>query len=297
MGSDSLGSRGAGLGAVPAAGLVVGGVFALEGAAALATSLIPLAGTPGTVALRLGFGAIGLAVIARPDFRRLSSGRAVLLAVVVGAVLAVHHLCFYAAIHRLPLGVAVTLEFLGPLAVALAGSRRLADLGWASLAGLGVAATAGLTLGGRINLAGVLLALAAGASWATYILVFPRLSATLGRAEGLAVASLAGAVIAVPFGVAVDGPRLADLHVLLLGVAVALLADIIAYSLQAEALTKISGRLFSILASTEPAAGALLGLVFLDQRITAWQWAGIAAVTAAAVGAASGHGKAAPPQS
>lgn len=296
MSSDSLGGRGEGLGAAPAAGLVVGGVFALEAAAALATSLILLAGTPGTVALRLGFGAIGLAVIARPRLRRLS-GRAVLLAVVVGAVLAVHHLCFYAAIHRMPLGVAVTLEFLGPLAVALAGSRRLADLGWASLATLGVAATAGLTLGGPINLPGVLFALAAGTSWATYILVFPRLSATLGRAEGLAVASLGGAVIAVPFGVAVDGRRLADVRVLLLGIAVALLADIIAYSLQAEALTKISGRLFSILTSTEPAAGALLGLVFLDQRITAWQWAGIAAVTAAALGAASGHDNAAPPQS
>lgn len=220
-----------------------------------------------------------------------------ILAVVVGAVLAVHHPCFYAAIHRLPLGVAVTLEFLGPLAIALAGSRRRADLGWASLAGLGVAATAGLTLGGPIDLSGVLLALAAGAAWATYILVFPRLSATLGRADGLTVASLAGAVVAAPLGVAVDGRRLADLHVLLLGVAVALLADVIAYSLQAEALSKIGGRLFSILTSTEPAAGALLGLIFLDQRITAWQWAGIAAVTTAAVAAARGHGNAGPPLS
>ncbi len=123
--------------------------------------------------------------------------------------MAVHHLCFYAAIHRLPLGVAVTLEFLGPLAVALASSRRASDLAWATLAGLGVTATAGVTLAGRIDLLGVLLALAAGATWAVYILVFPRLSAQLGRANGLAVASLAGALVAVPFGVAVNGERLA----------------------------------------------------------------------------------------
>lgn len=130
--------------------------------------------------------------------------------------MAVHHLCFYAAIHRLPLGVAVTLEFLGPLAVALASSRRASDLAWATLAGLGVTATAGVTLAGRIDLLGVLLALAAGATWAVYILVFPRLSAQLGRANGLAVASLAGALVAVPFGVAVNGERLAHPYVVLL---------------------------------------------------------------------------------
>jgi len=102
------------------------------------------------------------------------------------------------------------------------------------------------------------------------------------------VVSSADAVIAVPLGVAVDRRHLADLHVVLLGAAVALLTDVIAYSLQAEALTKISGRLFSILTSTKPAAGAALGLIFLDQRITAWQWAGIAADAVAAVGAARG---------
>ena len=285
------------MGAAPAAGLVVGGVVALEGAAALATSLIPLAGTPGTVALRLGFGAVGLAVIARPDLRRLR-GQPGILAVVAGGILALHHLCFYAAIHRLPLGVAVTLEFLGPLAVALAGSRRPLDLGWAALAGLGVAMTAGLTLSGGINVPGLLFALTAGAAWAGYIVVFPRLSATLGRAEGLAVASLAGAAMAVPLGIAIDGRHLVDLHVLLIGLAVALLADVLAYSLQAEALTRISGRLFSILTSTEPAAGALLGLVFLGQHITAWQWAGIVAVTIAAIGAVNtSRGQAAPPLS
>jgi hypothetical protein len=102
------------------------------------------------------------------------------------------------------------------------------------------------------------------------------------------VVSSADAVIAVPLGVAVDRRHLADLHVVLLGAAVALLTDVIAYSLQAEALTKISGRLFSILTSNKPAAGAALGLIFLDQRITAWQWAGIAADAVAAVGAARG---------
>lgn len=107
MGSDSLSSQGAELGAAQAPGLVVGGAFTLEEAAALATSLIPIAaGTSGIVALRLGFGAIGLVVISRPDFRRLSSGRASLLAVVVEAVLAIHHLCLYTAIDCMPRGAA-----------------------------------------------------------------------------------------------------------------------------------------------------------------------------------------------
>jgi inner membrane transporter RhtA len=269
---------------IPAAALVIAGVFGLEGGATLATSVIAQAGVAGTVALRLGFGAVGLLIVARPHRRAwsMATGRR---AAAVGLLLAAHHVCFYAAIHRLPLGVAVTLEFVGPLVVALVGSRRLTDLAWACLAGVGVVATAGISAPGRINAVGIVLALAAGASWATYIVVFPRLASRVGRADALALATLAGAVVAVPVGAALAGARMASVHVLLLGAAVAFLADVVAYSLQAEALGRISPSLFSVLTSTEPAAGALLGLIALGQAITAVQWTGIALVSVAAIGA------------
>ena len=273
---------------VPAPALVIGGVVGLQSGAAVATTLIPLAGVPGTVALRLGFGALGLITLARPRVRALP-GRAAVLAVLVGAVLAVHHVCFYAAIHRLPLGVAVTLEFFGPLGVALVGSQRRTDLVWAGLAAAGVAATAGLTTTTRINAVGVILALAAGACWAAYIVIFPRLARTISRRDGLALATLAAAAFAVPDGIIADGHRLLNGHTLLIGAIVAALSDVIAYSLQSEALGRMTGRMFSVLSSTEPGVGAILGATALDQSIAASQWAGMLAVTAASIGATRTH--------
>src|ERR1700679_253546 len=140
--------------AVPAPALVLGGVVGLEGGAVVAATVIPTAGIVGTVLLRVGFGAIGLLALGRPSLRGLDR-RTVLLVIAVGSLLAAHHLCFYVAIHRLPLGVAVTLEFVGPLTVALAGSRRRIDLLWAVLAAAGVAGAAGLTNGGTISLTGI----------------------------------------------------------------------------------------------------------------------------------------------
>jgi inner membrane transporter RhtA len=269
---------------VPPPALVVTGVVALEGGAAIATRLIAVAGTPVTVALRLGFGAIGLNAMTRPRLRALS-GRASALVVAVGVLLAAHHLCFYASIHRLPLGVAVTLEFAGPLTVSLIGSRRRLDLVWVTLAAAGVTASAGLATRGPIEVAGVLLALGAGACWAAYIVTFPRLARLIGRADGLALGTLIAAVAVVPYAVAIDAGRLFTVHALLLGLTIAAIADVFAYTLQSEALDRITPALFSILTSTEPAAAAIIGLLALGQHITWWQWAGMAAVTIASVGA------------
>ncbi len=234
--------------------------------------------------MRLGFGVLGLAALTRPRVFNLSA-RAVALAIVVGSILALHHLCFYEAVHRLPLGVAVTLEFAGPLTVAVVGFQRGADFLWAALATAGVAATAGLFGDIGIDLPGVLFALAAGACWAAYIVIFPKLASRAGRSNALALSTLAAAVAVVPWGIAVDGSGLFTVRTLLLGVAVAALSDVVAYTLQSEALTRITGSLFSILISTEPAAGAILGLAALGQRVTGWQWAGMLAVTAASIGA------------
>jgi inner membrane transporter RhtA len=272
--------------AVPAPALVLGGVVGLEGGAVVATTVIPFAGIAGTVMLRVGFGAIGLLALGRPCLRGLDR-RAVLLVITVGTLLAAHHLCFYIAIHRLPLGVAVTLEFTGPLTVALAGSKRRIDLLWAFLAAIGVTGAAGITGSGPISLTGILFGLGAGACWAGYIVAFPLLASRPGRSSGLSLATGWAAVITVPFWLATGPGRIFTPRTLVLGAVVALLSDVVSYSLQSEALGRMPGSLFSILTSTEPAVGALFGLVALGQRVSLLQWGGMLAVIAASIGATS----------
>jgi inner membrane transporter RhtA len=268
--------------------LVVGGVAALEGGAAIASTVIPRAGILGMVTVRLAFGSVGLLAIARSK-PRLPDRRSAALVVLVGSALAVHHLCFYESIHRLPLGVAVTLEYCGPLAVALIGSQRRIDLLWAGIAALGAAAAAGIATADRVSVIGVLSGLAAGVCWAGYILAFPVLASRTTRSDGLAMSTSWAAVVVVPAGLSLDNSRILTLHVLVLGLAVAVLSDVIAYSLQSEALRHMPGSLFSILTSTEPAVGAIFGLVALGQRIGWLQWAGIVAVVVASVGAVRSH--------
>jgi len=251
----------------------------------VAALLIPTAGIPGTVTLRLGFGALGLLALRRPRWRRCLNAKTIALAAAVGALLVLHHLCFYEAIHRLPLGVAVTLEFAGPLAVALAGARQWSAVGWAALAAAGVAAAAGITAPGAIGVAGVFFGLAAGACWAGYIAVYPVLASEAGNRESLALATTIGAVAVAPFGIAADHAGMFTGRSLLLGASVALLCDVLAYTLQADALGRMPRCLFSILTCTEPAAGAILGLLALGQGITLAQWAGIAGVVVASAGA------------
>jgi inner membrane transporter RhtA len=265
---------------------VLGGVVGLQGGAAVATTIIPGAGIVGVVMMRLGFGAIGLVPLGRPRLRRLDRP-AVRLVIAVGTLLAAHHLLFYTAIHRLPLGVAVTCEFTGPLTVALAGSKRRIDVLWALLAAAGVAGAAGVTGGGPISVIGIACGLGAGACWAGYIVVFPRLAAGPGRSSGLTLATGWAALIMVPLWLATGPGRIFTPRILLLGAVVALLSDVISYSLQSEALRRLPGSLFSILTSTEPAVGALFGLVALGQRVSLLQWAGMLAVVAASIGATS----------
>jgi inner membrane transporter RhtA len=225
----------------------------------------------------------------RPRWRRCLEIKTRGLAAAVGALLVLHHLCFYEAIHRLPLGVAVTLEFAGPLAVALAGARHWIAVGWAVLAAAGVAAAADIIAPGAIGVAGVSFGLAAGACWAGYIAVYPVLASRAGDREALPLAMTCAAVGVAPFGIAMDHAGMFTGRSVLLGVAVALLCDVLAYTLQADALRRMPRSLFSILTSTEPAAGAILGLLALGQRIALLQWTGIVAVVIASVGATRAH--------
>jgi inner membrane transporter RhtA len=265
-----------------ASGMVLGGVFALQGGSTVARNLIPIAGVPGTVALRVGFGAVMLALWRRPSWP--VGGRQLALMAGIALVLVVQHLTFYAAIDRLPLGVVVTLEFFcGPLALAFAGSRRASHLLWALVAAVGVVLASNAGADGDWHVLGVVLAVVAGITWAMYIVLFPRAGTPSDRVGALTTITIIAAVIALPYGIAVDHAGMFTPKALALGVAVALLTDVIAYSLQGHALSRVSARTFSVLSSTQPAVAALYGLIALGQDIRGLQWLGVAAVTAAAV--------------
>lgn len=267
---------------MPAPALALGGVTSLQCGAALATRLFPAVGVVGVVTLRLAFAAIILGAWWRP---RLRGDRATwVLTAATGALLAVHHLSYYQAIDRIPLGAATTIEFAGPLVIALVTARRRSHVAWALLAALGVAAIA--RPGGHLSWPGVLFAGAAGACWAGYITLSATLTRRAGDARPLAPAMACGAVICLPYGIAVAGPALLRPANLLLGLVVSLLASVISYSLQMDALRRMPRRLFSVLTSTEPAVAALLGLLVLGQPVTAVEALGIAAVVAASAGAA-----------
>ncbi|MEN8655339.1 EamA family transporter [Streptomyces sp. 21So2-11] len=219
--------------------------------------------------------------------------------VTAGTLLAVHHLAFYEAVGRIPLGAATTIEFLGPFAITLATSRRPLDLLWPLLAAIGVLI---LGKGGiSLNLAGIGFAAAAGACWAGYILVSARLAQRVSDGRGLALAVAWGALLSMPYGIAQGGSQLLDPRVLLLAAAVAVLSSVLPYSFNLEALRRMPPRVFGILTSLEPAVGAVVGLVLLGQHLSALQSVGIAAVAAASIGstraaAEKGHGPDTMPQ-
>jgi inner membrane transporter RhtA len=267
---------------LPAPVLVVGAVASVQSGAAVATKLFPAVGPAGAVFLRLVFSALVVWALARPRVRSVPK-QPLMLGVGFGLVLAVMNLCFYLSLNRVPLGVAVTVEFLGPLGVAVAGSRRLLDLIWVGLAGIGVALLAGS--GGRVDLVGILLAATAGACWAAYILLSQRVGRMLPGLTGLAIALSVGAVVMAPIGIVVGGSALVRPENLGRGAAIAVLSSAVPYSLELAALRRLEASVFSVLMSLEPAMGALSGLVFLGQSLRWQEWVAVGCVMAASVGA------------
>jgi inner membrane transporter RhtA len=254
--------------------------------AAIAKSLFDDAGPAGTVFLRVGFAALVLWLLWRP--RPAAHARTDLrLAAVFGLTLAGMNLAFYEALDRIPLGVAVTLEFVGPLGVAVAGSRRALDVLWAVLAAAGIVLVGDLG-GGSMNTTGVALALLAGCFWAAYILVNERVGRAFAGGGGLALAMAVATALLVPAGVAGGGEALLDPRVLAIGAAVAMLSSAIPYSLELEALRRIPAGVFGVLMSLEPAVAALAGLVILGEVLDAREWTGIALIVVASAGAARG---------
>jgi inner membrane transporter RhtA len=273
--------------------LVFGGIVSVQVGAAIAKDLFGLIPPTAMVWLRLVTSALVLVAVARPRVRgRSRSDWAVALG--FGVSLMTMNWAIYQSFARIPLGIAVTIEFLGPLSVAVLGSRRRTDLVWVGLAGTGV-----LLLGlapGALTVAGVLFALLAGAAWAAYIL----LSASTGRRwpgiSGLAVASVVGAVVLAPPAVAGAGATLLDPWILLLGLAVGLLSSVVPYSLELKALRTIPPRVFGVLMSLEPAAAALAAMVVLREFLSVAQWLAVACVVAASVGATRSAAFAAGPE-
>jgi inner membrane transporter RhtA len=267
---------------IPAIWLVIGGIVSVQFGAAIAKDLFAIVPPTAMVWLRLVTSAVVFLVVARPRVRGRSR-RDWLVALGFGVSLLTMNWAIYQSFARIPLGIAVTIEFLGPLAVAIIGSRRSRDLIWVALAALGVALL-GLSPA-SLSWAGVGFALLAGLAWACYIL----LSAQTGRhwsgISGLAIASLVGAVVLAPPAVVAAGATLLEPRVLLLGLTVGLLSSVIPYSLELIALRRIAPRVFGILMSLEPAAAALAAIVLLAEFLTPLQWLAMACVVIASVGA------------
>jgi inner membrane transporter RhtA len=262
--------------------LVVAGVATAQFGAGYAVTLFDELGPAGAAFLRLFFAAMVLVAMWRPRLR----GRPfadLRLAVSFGVALGVMNLSIYSAMDRIPLGVAVTIEFSGPMAVAVLGSRRRLDLLWVALAATGIVLLADPG-GGSLEATGVMFALLAATMWAFYILLAERTGRVFPGGSGLAVAMVAGAAVIAPLGIAQAGSELLQPGLLAAGAAVALASSVIPYSLDLEALRRLPANVFGVLMSLEPAVAALAGLIVLGQDLGAREWAAIALVVVASAG-------------
>ena len=259
-----------------AVGMVLAAAGSLQVGAAFAVTLFDDLGPGGAAFLRLAFAAVILWAIWRP--RPVGDLR---LPAAFGVALGLMNWSIYEAMDRIPLGIAVTIEFWGPLAVAVAASRRALDLLWVVLAAAGILLLADPG-GGSLDAAGIAFALAAGGLWAAYIVLSARTARVFPGGSGLAIAMVFGALVTLPFGAGAD---LLDPELLAAGAAVALLSSVIPYSLELEALRRLPARVFGVLMSLEPAVAALAGLVVLGQALGGREWLAIALVVVASAGA------------
>lgn len=260
--------------------MVLGGVVSVQFGGALAATLIAKIGAPGTVALRLALAVPVLLLIARPTLRRRSR-RDLLAVLAFGTVLGLMNLSFYLSLERLPLGVAVTIEFIGPLGLAAVMSRRRRDFIAAAAAALGVVLVNGHELS-EVDWLGVAFAAAAGVLWAGYILLSAETGRRFAQLDGLALAMVVATAITVPVGFATTTDLL-HWRTILTGLAIAVLSSVLPYSLETLALRTMRPAVFGILMSLEPAVGATAGYLILHQLLTPVQLAGMACVVGASI--------------
>ncbi|MEV4876154.1 EamA family transporter [Streptomyces cyaneofuscatus] len=263
--------------------LVVAGGLSVQFGSAIAALLMPRAGALGVVTLRLAAAALILLVVCRPKLRghsRADWGTVVAFGVAMGGM----NTLFYQALDRIPLGIAVTLEVLGPLALSVFASRRLINVVWAGLALVGVVLLGG---GGfdRLDPVGVAYALGAGAMWAAYIVFSARTGRRFPQADGLALAMVVAAVLSLPLGLWESGAKLTVPSTLALGAAVAVLSSVLPYTLELMALRRLPASTFAVMMSLEPAIAATAGFLILNQALSTTDALAIALVIGASMGA------------
>jgi inner membrane transporter RhtA len=266
-----------------AVGLVLGGVVSVQVGAALATTLFDELGPRGTVLLRIGFAALILLAVWRPTVRGLRGTR-LRDVVLFGLVFAGMNLSFYEALDRIPLGIAVTIEFIGPLGVAVVASRRATDLIWVALAAVGILLLSPAP-NASVDALGAGLALLAGTFWAAYIVLTARIGRTFSGGTGLALAMAVATLALIPVGIGGADEAFGQPDLLAAALGVALLSSAIPYSVELEALRRLPQGTFGVLMSLEPAVAATVGFLLLDQGLAATEVLAIVLVVVASAGA------------
>jgi inner membrane transporter RhtA len=269
---------------VPPVGLLLCAIASLQFGAALAATIFDELGPNGATLLRMVFAAAILLAVARPRLRGVAAAD-LRLAAALGLTLGAMNFFFYQALDRVPLGVAVTVEFIGPLGVAIAGSRRAVDALWAGLAAGGILLLSPGTGGASLDALGLFFAAVAGGFWAAYILINSRVARAFSGIQGLAPAMVVAAVLVAVPGVIEGGSALLEPRLLAIGAAVAVLSSALPYALETEALRRLRPSVFGVLMSLEPGVAALAGLVVLGQQLHTRQVVAIVLVVAASVGA------------
>ncbi|MCH1884059.1 EamA family transporter [Agrococcus sp. ARC_14] len=266
--------------------LVLGAIASVQFGASIAKTVFDRIDPAGLTLLRLAFAAVVMLLIARPRIRtwNRAAWRSILF---LGISLAGMNLLFYLALPRIPIAVAVTLELIGPLLLALVQSKRVVDFAWVGLAAVGVGVLGVQSLGGSLDPIGVVLALAAGGCWAAYILASASVGKNVPGVGGLAGALVIATVAVLPFGLmGAIGAVAADPSVLLPAFAIAMLSSAIAYGLEMLALRRVATRVFGIMMAVEPAAAAIFGFLVVGELLTGWDLLALTLVVAASAGVA-----------
>lgn len=263
--------------------MVLGAIISIQIGSAVATDLFSEVGPAGVVFLRALVSAVLLFIMWRPGFRVQREHLKVVL--LFGVALAGMNLCFYEAIDRIPLGTAVTVEFIGPLAVALYTSRRRRDWAWAGLAAVGIVLLTGGIGGDELDFLGLGLALLAGMFWGSYILLGKRIGEQAAGGKALAVPMLISAILVAPIGIADGGMALFEPKVLAIGILIGVLSSAVPFSLELEAMRRLPSNVFGVMMSLEPAVAATVGFIILDQGLVPTEVLAIMLVVGASAGA------------
>ncbi|MNQ52048.1 Threonine/homoserine exporter RhtA [compost metagenome] len=257
-------------------------IISVQCGAAIAKTLFPAIGAAGTASLRIGISAIILLLAYRPNLKQITPNQWKIV-VPYGLTLGAMNLVFYLAIERIPIGLAVTLEFMGPLLLAIIGSKRLIDYCWVLLAGLGIVLIAPWS-NDKVDLLGVFFALLAGALWAAYIILGGKISKIMHDGQAVATGMLFAAILILPFGFYENGLANLTPKFLGMGAALALLSSAIPFTLEMKALGQLPPRTFSILMSLEPAAAAICAFIFLQENLNFYEILAVVCVVIASVG-------------